>query len=253
VALINGFSAPLEMWAPQWPALAPEFRVLAYDLRGHGRSDLPLWGYDLATQTEDLLGLLDAVGLTRAHLVGDAAGGGIAVQIALDHPGRVASLTLIGHRIHGWNPPPGSLPAPTPEEEAHARESRRLLREGSQEEIRAHWWQGDWARPMREDPIRRRAARFRDLILSYPGGAWLATIPPQPVPPHYPRLAEIRMPTLVVAGGADMPVITAHAAEWRRCLPHARYVEIPDAGHAPSWEFPEVFNAALLDFLRSTA
>ncbi|MBM3460208.1 MAG: alpha/beta fold hydrolase, partial [Armatimonadetes bacterium] len=109
VVLIPGFSAPLEMWAPTLPALVSEFRVLLYDLRGHGRSDLPLGGYDLTTQAGDLLGLMDQLGMPRAHLVGDAAGGGIAVEIALHAPHRVRSLTLIGTRIHGWKEPEGSL------------------------------------------------------------------------------------------------------------------------------------------------
>src|SRR5438270_322836 len=119
VVLINGFSAPLEMWAPTVPALVPTYRVLLYDLRGHGRSDLPLGGYDLATQAGDLLGLMDHVGLESAHLVGDAAGGGIAVEVALSRPERVRSLTLVGTRIHGWKEPPGSIPPPTPEEEVY--------------------------------------------------------------------------------------------------------------------------------------
>ena len=253
VVLINGFSAPLEMWAPQWPALAPEFRVLAYDLRGHGRSDLPFWGYDLATQAGDLLGLLNTLGLGRVHLVGDAAGGGIAVELTLAHPERVRSLTLIGHRMHGWNPPPESLPPSTPEEEAYARESRRLMAEGTLDEIRTHWWLGAWSKPMRDDPVRRRAARFGDLIRAYPGGSWWGTIPPATVPPHAPRIGQIAVPALIVTGGADMPIIRTHGEEWRRRIPHARYVEIPDAGHIPSWEFPDAFNATLLDFLRSAS
>lgn len=250
VALISGFSAPLEMWAPQWPALAPEYRVLAYDLRGHGRSDLPFWGYDLTTQTADLLGVLDAAGIESAHLVGDAAGGGIAVEAALTCPERVRSLTLIGHRIHGWDPPEGTLPPRTPEQEAYDAESRRLAREGGTQETLAHWWQGDWAKPLREGPKERRPDRFRDLILGYPGGAWWATIPSPPVPPHHPRLHELRLPTLIMVGGADMPIIKAHGEQWQRCIPHARYVEIPGAGHIPSWEYPDLFNQTLLAFLR---
>src|SRR4051794_8222783 len=129
VVLINGFSAPLEMWAPTVPALVPDFRVLLYDLRGHGRSDLPLGGYDLATQAGDLLGLMDGLGIGSAHLVGDAAGGGIAVEVALSHPARVRSLALIGTRIHGWKEPEGSVPPPTAEEEAYNREFQRRMRE----------------------------------------------------------------------------------------------------------------------------
>ena len=61
------------------------------------------------------------------------------------------------------------------------------------------------------------------------------------------------MAHVVHDGGADLPIIKAHSHEWRRRIPHARSVEIPDAGHIPSWEFPDAFNAALLDFLRSAS
>jgi 3-oxoadipate enol-lactonase len=250
VVLIPGFSAPLEMWAPTLPALAAEFRVLLYDLRGHGRSDLPLSGYDLRTQAGDLLGLMNHLGWTDAHLVGDAAGGGIAVEIALNHPSRVRSLTLVGTRIHGWNAPADSVPPPTPEEEAYNREFQRRMREEGLPEILEQWWLGDWARPMREDPVRRRAARFRDLILSYPGGAWQAAIPSPPAPPHHRRLGEIRVPTLIVVGGDDLPVIKRDGVEWVRCIPGAQYVEIPEAGHIPNWEFPDRFNPVLVEFLK---
>ena len=81
VILIAGFSAPLEMWGPQIPALAPEHRVVAYDMRGHGRSDVPFGGYDAVTQSGDLLGLVDALGIQRASVVGDAAGGVIAGEL----------------------------------------------------------------------------------------------------------------------------------------------------------------------------
>src|SRR5262245_54152302 len=89
VTLIPGFSAPLEMWAPQMPPLAPHYRILTYDMRGHGRSDAPFGGYDLTTQADDLLGLLDGLNIKRSHIVGDAAGGCIAVELALRHPERV--------------------------------------------------------------------------------------------------------------------------------------------------------------------
>lgn len=251
IVLINGFSAPLEMWSPTVPALVADYRVVSYDLRGHGRSDVPLGGYDLITQAEDLRGLLDHLRIERAHLVGDAAGGGIAVELALGYPDRVQSLTLIGTRIHGWKEPAGSVPPATEEEEAYNQEFQRRFKEESLSEILEWWWRGEWSRPMREDGIRRRAPRFRDLILSYPGGAWQSTLPTRPVPPHHPRLGEIRAPTLVVVGTSDAPVIKVHAAEWVRAIRDTSYAEIAEAGHVPNWEFPAQFNQALLRFLWS--
>lgn len=249
VVLIPGFSAPLEMWGPQIPALRERYRILTYDMRGHGRSDVPFGGYDLTTQSDDLLGIMDSLGVETAYLVGDAAGGCIAVETALRRPERVSSLILIGTRIHGWDPPADSLPEETDEERRYNDEFRRLMLEGSLQQILEQWWLGGWSKPLRGDPIRRRAAQFRDLIMSYPAGAWRATVPSAQVAPHYDRLPEIPTPALIVTGGDDLPMIKAHGRQWCESLPNAEAVSIPEAGHAPSWEFPKVFNDALLDFL----
>jgi len=253
VVLIPGFSAPLEMWAPQLPALVGTHRVLTYDLRGHGRSDSPFGGYDVATQSRDLLGLMEHIGIDAACIVGDAAGGAIAVELALAHPERVSQLVLVGTRIHGWDPPAGQLPPETAEEQAYNEESRRLRRQGSIAQQLQHWWLGDWSRPLREDPVRRRALLFSDLILSWPAGAWRATMASPPVPPHFPLLPELQVPTLVIHGGADMAVIQAHARQWCATLPNATQIIVPGAGHVPNWEFPELFNRALLEFLRESS
>jgi pimeloyl-ACP methyl ester carboxylesterase len=93
--MIHGLFASLAFWYMSvMPALALRFRVTAYDLRGHGYSDVPDSGYSSADMAADLAGLLDQLGIERAHLIAHSFGGAVALQYALLRPDRVLSLTL---------------------------------------------------------------------------------------------------------------------------------------------------------------
>lgn len=92
---IHGLTANHRCWAPMAEVLAPDFRLVAYDLRGRGDSDKPGTGYSLAAHGRDLLALLDRLGLRRAVLMGHSLGAAIALRFAVDHPARVRRLVLI--------------------------------------------------------------------------------------------------------------------------------------------------------------
>jgi pimeloyl-ACP methyl ester carboxylesterase len=95
LVLIHGITGDMSTWYLQvMPALAKEFRVTAYDLRGHGYSDVTASGYTSAHMAADLCALLDGLGIERAHLVGHSFGGTIALHCAGLYPERVASLVL---------------------------------------------------------------------------------------------------------------------------------------------------------------
>jgi pimeloyl-ACP methyl ester carboxylesterase len=94
VVCIHGLTSNHTVWLPMAEALAPGRRLIAYDLRGRGDSDKPPSGYSLAVHGDDLLGLLDHLGLERATLMGHSLGANIAVRFAAKHPERVARLVL---------------------------------------------------------------------------------------------------------------------------------------------------------------
>ena len=103
VVLIHGHSADLRLWEPQAPALlGAGWRVVRYDVRGHGRSSVPATGYSWEHYLADLRGLLDHLRVERAHLAGISMGGAIALQFALEEPGRVASLALLDSALPGF-------------------------------------------------------------------------------------------------------------------------------------------------------
>src|SRR6266508_3465744 len=114
VVLIHGYGADLRLWDAQVSALASAgFRVIRYDVRGHGRSLIPPDGYTYENYAADLRDLLDRINVERsatenlaidtAHLVGLSMGGGIALQFALDFPERVLSLTLVDSALPGFS------------------------------------------------------------------------------------------------------------------------------------------------------
>jgi pimeloyl-ACP methyl ester carboxylesterase len=94
VLLIMGFSYPAAMWHRVWPAMSDEFRVIRFDNRGIGQSDAPKGKYSIADMADDAVAVMDAAGVQRAHVYGASMGGGIAQEVALRHPERVASLVL---------------------------------------------------------------------------------------------------------------------------------------------------------------
>src|SRR5438128_1018097 len=100
VVLIHGFTLDLRMWEPQVEALSRSYRVVRYDVRGFGRSVPVLTSR--APAAEDLLALLDHLGIRQAHFVGMSMGGSIAIDFALTYADRVASVVTIGSDLSGF-------------------------------------------------------------------------------------------------------------------------------------------------------
>ena len=100
VLLSNSLGTRLEMWDPQLPALSQRYRVLRYDSRGHGRSAAPAGPYTIELLADDALGLLDALGIERAHFCGLSMGGMVGQVLGARHPERLRSLTLCSTACH---------------------------------------------------------------------------------------------------------------------------------------------------------
>jgi len=105
MVMVHGLAANLSFWYMRiLPLLAKDYRVMVYDLRGHGLSGMPPQGYTTRHMAEDLHGLLEEMGVKKAHLVGHSVGGAICLHYAILHPERVRSLNLIDCRIHALQP-----------------------------------------------------------------------------------------------------------------------------------------------------
>jgi pimeloyl-ACP methyl ester carboxylesterase len=242
--LIHGHSADLRLWEPQVSALLDAgYRVVRYDVRGHGRSSVPATGYSWEHYLADLQALLDHLRVARAHLAGISMGGAIALQLALEEPGRVASLTLLDSALPGF--------AYSPEFEDDVERLREAVRvEGPRAALERHWLTHPIFEGVRRHP--KAFAALRRMVLDYPAADYLDEA--EYAPPERPaieRLHEVRAPALVVVGERDLPDFRIIADILAENLPLARKLVVPDAGHLPSLERPDVVNAAILSFLAS--
>src|SRR5512134_2410780 len=96
LVMVHGLNSNLAVWHLELvPRLRNEYRITTYDLRGHGRSDMPPTGYSTEDMAKDLRGLLDGLGIERAHLMGHSLGADISLHMALLYPERVHKLVLI--------------------------------------------------------------------------------------------------------------------------------------------------------------
>jgi pimeloyl-ACP methyl ester carboxylesterase len=243
--LIMGLSFTLEMWHRAVSELSKEYRCIAFDNRGVGRSDAPPGRrYRIATMAEDALAVLDAAGVQEpAFVLGASMGGMIAQELALRHPGRVRGLVLActasGFLWRGAWPRPQWLPGiyywVALNSEAHERAMRRLL-----------YAKTTPAGRIEEDVlILARCRPMRRPVLCQLAGilSWNSRR----------RLSQIKAPTLVIHGDEDhiLPAINGRIVANQ--IPNAEFVLIPHAGHMMITDQPEPTFRAVKQFLKRAA
>lgn len=246
VLFLHAGIADRRMWDPQWEALADTWDIARLDLRGFGASDRPPTGP--LSGVEDVLATMDDAGLERAHLVAASLGAGIAVEVALTAPGRVASLLLC--------PPGGSLiTARTGDLLAFAQEENAALAAGDldaavEANVRA-WVIGPDRTERDVDPgvvaavrrMQRRAFEIDEAL----GDLERVEL----APPAVERLDRIEAPTLILVGGYDLETIRHAADRLAVEIRDAQRTDWPDAAHLPSLEHPSRFTDLLRDWLPS--
>jgi pimeloyl-ACP methyl ester carboxylesterase len=241
VVFLHAGVADSRMWDPQVAGLGKHFDVIAPDMRGYGKSELPATSW---SPVADVLALMDALRIREApHVVGCSIGGGVAIDFALVHPERVAKLVLVGAGVSGqpYDDKYDELFA-----EVTAAEESKDLDVLNEAELKL-WLVGPGRASSQIDQ------RLRDLFLDMNGIALksdFASAPTKKVdPPAYGRLAELKAPTLVIVGDEDLSEIRDTADLLVSKIPNARKAVIHNAAHLPNLEHPEEFNRLVLDFL----
>lgn len=234
VVLIHGFSLDMRSWDRQAAALALEHTVLRYDVRGFGASSRPTGPYDHA---DDLAGLLAALQVPAAHLVGLSLGANIALACAVRHPQLVRSLVLASSGLAGH---PWTEPRPPDAAAEYARQH-------GTEAARAFWLGHALFAPVRDHDEAR--TELEAMVRDYSGWHW-ENVNPAAAFSEVAALPGIAAPTLVVSGSRDIAGYQAIARTLASTIPGARLLVIPDAGHMLTMEASGPFNAALLDFIR---
>jgi 3-oxoadipate enol-lactonase len=247
VALLHEGVCDLRMWDELVEALAPEFTVLRYDMRGYGDSTLPPGPF---SQSGDLLALLDHAGIERAALVGVSYGGRVALDTAFVAPERVTALVLAapGLQGHEWSKVVRDF----------GDEEERLLDSGdlaAATDLNVRLWVDGPNRgpdPVRE-AARERVRTMQQRAFDVQVAAYESTPAPGPEDLVNLRLGDIRAPTMVVVGDADVPDFVEIAARLEAELAEVRKVVLPDTAHTIPLERPDEFRELALEFLREHA
>lgn len=228
IVLLEGMGGDIAGWRRNIPRLARELRVVAYDLRGNGRSGGPDGPTTMATYVLDTVALLDHLGVARAHVYGQSFGGMVAQELALAHPERVRTLVLAATHCGGPHAVRGDARAPKGEP------WRALYAPGFPERHPEH---------VTED-LRVAAAQARD-----PRGErrqWEA----MQAFDAFDRLPGFRTPTLVLHGTEDQMIPVGNARILAERIPGAELVLLEGAGHLYHSERAEDADRAVLDFVR---
>jgi pimeloyl-ACP methyl ester carboxylesterase len=228
------------MWDEQFEVLAQMHRVVRYDVRGFGKSDVPM--RQAYTHHEDLKALLDYLGIARAHVLGLSLGGAIAVDFSLAYPDVTTSLIAVDVSGLGGFPWPEEL-------SRWFRSIYSAARSGDLGLAKGRWLDTGWFTPARRNP--GVAARLRQIVGDYSGWHFTNDNPVARLdPPANERLGEIKVPTLVIVGELDLSFHNLPiAARLAQGIPRAREVIIPGVGHMTNMEAPDAFNKIVLSFL----
>lgn len=251
--LLHGFGANTRSWASTLPWLSDGAWAVAYDRPAFGLTARPLgpWPvganpYAPAAQVTTAIGVLDELGIERAVLVGHSAGGTIALQVALEHPDRVAGLVLVGAAVFaGGGAPAWAQPLlRTPQ---FARVGPLVVRQlgGQQGE---DFLRASWADPTRIDDATWAAYRRPLQVEGWDRALW-ELVKASREPDLAPFLASVRVPVLVVTGAQDAVVPPDQARDLARALTGvpggATLVELAGCGHLPHEECPDAFRDAV--------
>jgi 3-oxoadipate enol-lactonase len=237
VVLLHALGLDWRMWEQVMDQLADGRRVFAYDLRGHGRAAGSPGPFTMADTADDLIGVLDALGLDRAHVVGLSYGGGIAQTAAVAHPQRFASLSLLATTDH----PFGAFEARARSGESDGMAAQivpSLTRWFTPGALAVNGWPVRYARErvLRGDATDWAAAWRSFIGLDVQG-----------------RLAGFRAPALVLAGELDASTTPEIMRAIADRIPGSVYRELPGTPHMQSLEQPELVAEALAAFLPSEA
>jgi 3-oxoadipate enol-lactonase len=234
IVLIHALGLDHRLWEPQLSALAIGHTVYVYDVRGHGASDVPFMPYTLTDFADDLAGLLDALGIADAHLVGLSMGGMIAQEFALSWPDRVRSLVL------------ADTTSEYPQEARRAFAERARIAEERGlgpllEPTMDRWFTPEFRR---DHPA--EVERIRDILAVTDPRGYAASCRAIASIDVTERLVNIQAPSLVLVGAADTSTPPDMALKIHEYIPGSGYEVIPDAAHLINLARPDLFNRAVI-------
>lgn len=242
--LIMGFGSYSAHWHVIIPHFAEEFRVIAFDNRGTGQSDKPDYPYTLKMMADDAKGLLDVLGIDKAHVFGVSMGGMIAQEFVLNYPERVHCLVLGCTNCGGKHSVPPSAEALAflfgPEMAKLSVEERARLT--------VHWL---WTREFIEKHP-EAVDNYVTITSRYPTPVHGFRRQAEAIAGHdtYDRLPRIKVPTLVITGDSDRLIPPENSRILASRIPGAELVILKNAGHGFITDATEEASKVIIDFLK---
>jgi pimeloyl-ACP methyl ester carboxylesterase len=236
LVLIHGLGSSTRDWEYQVQEFSKAYKVITFDLRGHGQSDKPAGPYSMSMFAADTIGLLRGLGIDRAHVVGLSLGGGVAFQLAVDAPQMLKTLTIVNStpelivrsfkdRLMVWQRI--AIVKLLGMRKMGEVLSKRLFIKPEHDALR-QIFVTRWA----ENDQRAYLDAMRALV------GWSVTA----------QIGSIQCPTLVISADQDYSPVPVKE-EYTAKIPGAQLVVIPDSRHATPVEHPEQFNLVLQKFL----
>jgi len=234
LVLSNSLGTDLSMWDPQIPEFARRFQVLRYDTRGHGRSSVTPGPYTVEQLGRDALGLLDALGIERAHFCGLSLGGMTGMWIAAHEGYRIDRLVLANTAAH------------MPGADAYNMRIQKVREGGMAAVVPAVLER--WFTPAFIAERAEAIAGTRAVLEACPAEGYIGACAAVRDMDLRNAIATITRPTLVITGTHDAATPPAEGRFIAETIPNARYIELP-ASHLSNIEAAPLFTAAVLDFL----
>ncbi|MFT4561330.1 MAG: 3-oxoadipate enol-lactonase [Gammaproteobacteria bacterium] len=235
----NSLGANISMWQLQADHFKSDFRIIRYDHRGHGRSEVTAGPYSFEQLCNDAVALMDALNIERAHFVGLSMGGMTALGLAIDHPDRLLSIcsancvaTIPADGLKVWDERIAAISA----------SGLEPIIEGTLQ----RWFTEPTilARP-------EEMAEVRTMIATSPVEGYLGCCGALKKLNYLERLGQIDLPTLFISGTHDQGAPAAAMRDMHQRVAGSVYVEL-NAAHVSNIERPKEFNQALSDFLQVT-
>ncbi|UCE23478.1 MAG: alpha/beta fold hydrolase [Candidatus Zixiibacteriota bacterium] len=235
IVFIHGFTIDHRMWVDDAKFFSQWYRVLLLDLKGHGLSDAPETGYSRAHRVDEIVGFLDRLDIHKAHLVGLSMGGTTVLGVALAHPERLASLTLVSTSAAGYD---------------HGIKTEKvdeIARTQGMEVARERWIKSTLQYFCNDK--QQLGQLLEQMMQEHSGAYWK-----DPMRGKYPpeddlqHVHEIDVPTMIFVGGLDRPFVPLAKTLHER-ITGSRLSVFEDVGHMLNLESPNRFQQELKLFL----
>jgi 3-oxoadipate enol-lactonase len=234
----NSLATNLSMWDDQARELKQSYRVLRYDQRGHGGTDAPRGRYTFELLIADVIALMDALAIKKAHFAGLSMGGATALGLAELHPDRL-------DRVVVCDSPCQSTPV-----SAQQWEERIALAEKEGMEPLVEPTVGRWFPPEVLEANPPHVEEVRRMIRTTPLNGFIGCAAALANHNYAAGVGSVTRPTLFMAGEKD-GVTPVAMRKLSAALPGSRYVELPGAGHISNMDQPRAFTEVLRDFLKT--